>query len=147
MSANGRYLVFQGSSEGFPGVPGGVPREEENGLIKTGAEQIYRYDSSENVIECVSCASPFDPRPKFDSTALYAIYGWDGTPNQWFASENGDFVFFDTPDALVPQDTDGEIAPSGEPGAEPPEVSGRGRTMCMSGAAPVSMAARPWRDA
>lgn len=114
VSANGRYLVFQATSEGIPGIPGGL------GLGESG-DQIYRYDSSENVIECVSCASPFDPHPMFASTALYAIYGFDGTPNQVFASENGDFVFFETPDALVPQDTDGEISPSNEPGAEPNE--------------------------
>ncbi len=111
VSANGRYLVFEGSSQGFPGIPGGVPREEINGQVYTGDGQIYRYDSSENVIECISCASPFDPQPKFESNALYAIYGWDGTPNQVFASENGDFVFFETPDALVPEDTNGESAP------------------------------------
>ncbi len=114
VSANGRYLVFQGTSEGFPGVPGGAGESEVG-------EQIYRYDSSENVIECVSCASPFDPRPKFASTALFGIYGFDGTPNQLFASENGDFVFFETPDALVPQDSDGEIGPSSGPDAEPSE--------------------------
>jgi hypothetical protein len=108
VSANGRYVVFQVNAAGVAGIP-------------SGSEQIYRYDSSENVIECVSCASPFDPQPRFPSTALYAIYGHDGTPNQWFASENGDFVFFETPDALVPQDTDGEIGASTEPGAEPGE--------------------------
>ena len=27
--------------------------------------QVYRYDSVEHVVECVSCASPFDPNPKF----------------------------------------------------------------------------------
>ncbi len=114
VSADGRYLVFEGTSGGFPGVPGGLGRDEVG-------KQIYRYDSSENVIECISCASPFDPRPRFASTALYAIYGFDGTPSQVFASENGDFVFFETPDALVPQDSDGEIGPSTEPGAEPEE--------------------------
>lgn len=113
VSANGRYLAFEGSSEGT-GIPGGRPNDKN---------QIYRYDSSENVIECVSCASPFDPQPKLDSTALYGIWGFDGTPNQWFASENGDFVFFETPAALVPQDTDGEIAPDTEsPEDEPTEL-------------------------
>jgi hypothetical protein len=114
VSANGRYLVFEGTSEGFPGIPGGLGQSEVG-------KQIYRYDSSENVIECISCASPFDPQPRFASTALYAIYGFDGTPSQVFASEDGDFVFFETPDALVPQDSDGEIGPSSGPEAEPSE--------------------------
>lgn len=120
VSANGRYLVFEGSSGGVSGIPDGLPPRQEPG---TGEGQIYRYDSSENVVECVSCASPFDPRPKFQSTALFGIYGLDGTPNQWFASEDGDFVFFETPDALVPQDTDGEVHPLSSPeDGEPPEL-------------------------
>jgi len=44
----------------------------------------------------------------------------DGVPNSTVASANGDYVFFETIAALVPQDTDGEIPP-GKVGSELPE--------------------------
>ncbi len=92
-SSDGRYYYYDGSAAGLPG--GGV----------------MRYDSAENVIECASCASTFDPEPK---TSL--LNGTSGIPEpnggvlKYSAvSSNGDFAFFTTPAALVPQDADGEI--------------------------------------
>jgi hypothetical protein len=41
-----------------------------------------------------------------------------GYPRQRFASANGDYVFFDTPSALLPSDVDGEVAPENEFGTE-----------------------------
>jgi hypothetical protein len=82
--------------------------------------QAYRYDSAEGVVQCVSCASPHDPEPKLLGTFL-PEYGPEpfilaplGSP----ASENGNFVFFDTPSALVAQDVNGEITPEVTPGEE-----------------------------
>jgi hypothetical protein len=103
MSADGRELYFQA------GVVGGAPGGRE--------PQVYRYDSAEGLIQCMSCASPFDPEPKlialFGETGgqggIYASH--TGLPRVSFASDNGDYVFFDTPSALVPSDIDGEVAP------------------------------------
>ena len=77
--------------------------------------QAYRYDSNEGVVQCISCASPYNPEPKLISTFM-PEYGPEITrpaPLGSPASANGDFVFFDTPNALVPQDVNGEVAPYG----------------------------------
>jgi hypothetical protein len=105
VSPDGRYFYFNG---GVAGVPSGA------------GQQVFRYDSVENVIECISCASSFDPEPKLGSY-LGGRGGAEGPngreptqnglPNLTLMSANGDFAFFDTPAALVPQDTDGELAP------------------------------------
>ncbi len=75
--------------------------------------QAYRYDSVEHLVECISCASPFDPNPEqpaFMSSGVGtppAVHG--GVQDSASASANGRFAFFTTPAALVPQDIDGEI--------------------------------------
>jgi hypothetical protein len=79
--------------------------------------QVYRYDNVEHVVECVSCASPFDSEPKQASylnggQGLPYING--GLPVYKAVSANGDFAFFTTIAALVPQDVDGEIPNGGE---------------------------------
>lgn len=80
-----------------------------------GGEQVnqtYRYDSREDVIQCISCASPFNTRPKLDASYLFGrVTHGDGQPSLDVASDNGDFVFFETPSALVPGDADGEVRP------------------------------------
>jgi hypothetical protein len=76
-------------------------------------EQVYRYSAAEDVVQCISCASPFDPEPRLLSTFM-PERGPNGSrlaPLASPASENGDFIFFDTPNALVPQDVNGEISP------------------------------------
>ncbi len=104
-SFGGEYVYFTATSVG--GLPGG-------GLDAEGKEtgQVYRYDNTEGAIECVSCASAFDPQPK----RLATINGIEGIPDlnggrpEYTAvSANGDFAFFTTPAALVPQDVDGEL--------------------------------------
>lgn len=101
-SPDGRYLYWdsQGGSEvAVPGVPGANVR------------QSYRYDATENVIQCMSCASPFDPEPKLGSEMMDS----DGpslsrpSPLGMTASANGDFAFFASQSELVPQDVNGEI--------------------------------------
>ena len=105
VSPNGRYVYFGGGTgeTNFPGIPGGVEH----------IAQVFRYDSLEKVVQCISCASPFDPEPKLSATweGLGNAPGANGVPGPTVASANGDYVFFDTPAALVPQDIDGEIKP------------------------------------
>ena len=98
-SSDGRYLYFTVAR--VAGLPGGGTVPNETGH----ATQAYRYDSVEQVVECVSCASSFDAEPQLQ--AVFAINGMKT------ASDNGDYVFFDTPAALVPGDVDGEDAPEG----------------------------------
>ncbi len=106
MSPNGRYLYFQ-SSEGVAGF------QADPGEGRAG--QMYRYDSAEEAVSCVSCASPFDPEPKYGSDSLPGSNGHMGlqasssrVPGAVVASANGDYLFFETQSALLPADVDGE---------------------------------------
>jgi hypothetical protein len=107
VSPDGRYFYW--TSQGIPGVPPG------NG------DEVYRYDSSEHVVQCISCVSSFNPDPRQASTYLSIEGGVglsrDQTPEPVFASADGSYVFFDTYAALLPQDIDGELAPE-TPGPE-----------------------------
>jgi hypothetical protein len=116
--ADSRDSYFVGNVAGLPHYRTGYGR------------QVFRYDSVEHVVECVSCASPFDPEPRFsaffngnntlvdnngNTPSTFAYAGDEAPPGIPFeslgGSANGDFVFFDTPSALVPQDVDGEREP------------------------------------
>lgn len=103
---DGRFFYFPAYNVG--GVPGGTGQYV----------QVYRYDSAENVIQCMSCASPFDPEPKLlsefvpeGSQERGSNITQNGAPLERISSDNGDYVFFDTPNALVSQDVNGEVPP------------------------------------
>jgi hypothetical protein len=100
-SPDGRYFYW--ISGGVGGVPGGAGQ----------SDQVYRYDSVEDVVQCMSCASPFDPQPKLSATFLETgtTRPIDGMPDPTDSSANGDYVFFDSISALVPEDVDGEVEP------------------------------------
>jgi hypothetical protein len=101
-SPEGRYFYF--IAETVAGLPGGGIEHEASFGDERPASQVYRYDSAEDLVQCMSCASSFDPAPKL--SALFTAEG-----GKTVASANGDYVFFDTPAALVPSDVDGEVAP------------------------------------
>jgi len=107
VSANGNDFYF--GAKKVAGVPGGG-----------GEGQVFRYDNGEQVIQCMSCASPFNPEPRSLSEFTEATQGGtagarDGMPPFRAASDNGDFVFFEAVSPLVPADIDGETPPnSGE---------------------------------
>jgi hypothetical protein len=112
VSQDGRYAYFGNVLNGVPG--GGIIKEgHEKG---SPASQVYRYDSVENMVECVSCASPSDPEPDLISTQHTpdgAAFNNGGLPSYTAASANGDYAFFTTPAKLLPADVDGEFAPEG----------------------------------
>lgn len=100
VSADGRYYYFNGGAAGLPGAG------------------VMRYDSVENVIECIACSSSFAPQPKLPSFLNSTRF--DGVPNlagglpeYRSVSADGDFAFFTTPAALVSQDVNEELAPHG----------------------------------
>ncbi len=122
----GRYYYFDAGI--VSGVPGGA---QEAGSEAGRARQLYRYDSSDDLVQCISCASPTDPEPKLPVADLRApttggyvpttgAFGSSPGPPRRIASANGDYVFFDTPAALIPSDTDGEQAPDEDPNSENP---------------------------
>jgi hypothetical protein len=109
--------------------------------------QAYRYDSGERLLECISCASPSAPEPGHnaylgDTAGVPDMNG--GLPDFMAASQNGDFVFFTTVAALVPQDLDGELP--AEFVSEPPGV-GNGEWQNVGGHASPSTDVYEWRAA
>ena len=105
---DGRFLYFHGTVSGVP-----------------GKSQMFLYDSEQNMLECASCASSFDPEPRLGAYIPYHEAGdlgplqqQNGWPARTFVTSNGDYAFFDTPAALAKGDIDGEVAPDSEPGAE-----------------------------
>ncbi len=99
VSPDGHYIYFEASGVGA--------------LSAGAATQVYLYDSVENVIECVSCASPYDPEPKgpavtqADFTAR--ILTRNESPATSVLSADGDYAFFSTTSALLPKDINEEI--------------------------------------
>ncbi|HWY19438.1 MAG TPA: hypothetical protein VNY27_12095 [Solirubrobacteraceae bacterium] len=117
----GRYAYFQART--VAGLPGGAEEIIKKHIpqpIETPAMQVYRYDSETDAVECVSCASPSDPEPRFGSYALITQIKPNVGPGLTSASANGEFAFFSTPAALLPADVDGEIEP--EPNDTPPDT-------------------------
>ncbi len=113
----------------FLGIPVQFEPQENNAFARPdytywkpkeligGHAQVYRYDRGEHTIECISCVSSFDPEPAHeaflqDVEGLPEVDG--GYPDYTAVSGNGDFAFFTTVAALVPQDVDGEVPPGSE---------------------------------
>ncbi len=92
----------------------------ERGVGFPVSGQAYRYDSVENLVQCISCASSFNPEPKLGPAR--ANFGVDEsnspTTRPISASANGEYAFFSDPAALVPQDVDGESRPEGKEGED-----------------------------
>jgi hypothetical protein len=115
VSPDGRYAYWSGVAGG---VPSGGHRVTTRGEEERPSEQLFRYDSALNLVECVSCASPFNPAPKFDVEVanMGGVVGnvtstGDGMPQLRYVSDDGDFAFFETASALLPQDQNGEHPP------------------------------------
>jgi hypothetical protein len=100
MSANGTSLVFQ------------TTERLSSSFNSGGYEQIYRYDVPANTLGCVSC-DPAGLTPRGDaelSPLLTAERPGHGHEDLWPSldqrgiSSDGERIFFDSPDPLVPQD-------------------------------------------
>jgi hypothetical protein len=111
VSPDGRFVYFSGEVAGVPA--GGAPAGKSEKLEGQNP-QAFLYDSVENMVECVSCASPFDPEPAWpaeealDDSENGHRDTANGTPRVTMFSANGDYAFFDTIAALVPSDVNGE---------------------------------------
>jgi hypothetical protein len=107
-----RYEYLDGE---IAGVPAGGPGGEgvEPATLGDRTFQVFRYDSVERVVECVSCASSSDPEPARNAF-LDGLQGRPslngGLPDYSPVSGDGRFAFFTTPAALVPGDVDGEVS-------------------------------------
>ena len=119
MTGDGRYLVFRTA----------VPQAA--GFDNAGHTEVYRYDRVGQELLCVSCGSGSGPA---SADASLNFPGAVAT-REYFAyspraiSADGSRVFFDTADALVPEDTNGKIdAYEWENGVVHLISSGRGET-------------------
>ena len=63
VSPDGRYAYFEPLA--IAGLPAASPAATVNQRM-----QVYRYDSAGSVVQCVSCASPFDPEPRMGAFLL-----------------------------------------------------------------------------
>jgi hypothetical protein len=115
VSADGRFYYFLDS--GIGGLAGvGKP---VNGQMP---QQAFRYDAQTHVVECVSCASGFNPEPQLPATFRFGDSPQgNGIPDPTIASADGRMMFFDTTAALVPQDVDGEVPADGSEESHIPE--------------------------
>ena len=98
---DGNVFVFQ--SHGVAGTP----------YDSEGLSEIYRYDATAKSLACVSCSpsgAPAESEAELQTFGLTVI----NSPSSALAriynvTDDGSAVFFNTADALVPDDTDGVI--------------------------------------
>jgi hypothetical protein len=104
MDADGKKIVF-GSLNKYSAQRAGVSAA----IAETGRQQIYVYDYDTDTIACASCA-PDGALPtsnaRFETQADGALSASSTYLNHAMSSD-GRFVFFDTGDPLVSQDTNG----------------------------------------
>jgi hypothetical protein len=97
-TANGRFLVFQS-------------RAELTGYDSEGHPEIYRYDSNDGSLLCVSCNPTLAPVVSGGKLQSLSASGNQFAPGNSLAptanlTEDGQVVFFETEDALVAGDVD-----------------------------------------
>lgn len=97
-TADGSVFVFETTANLSPGTFNN----------SSGYEEVYRYDVATNALTCVSCASA-----GVSATGDANLSNDAGTPQGTYLptrglSRGGDQIFFDTPDPLVTQDSNGK---------------------------------------
>ena len=105
MSSDGSVLVFQTAAR-------------IAGFNDRGSEEIYRYDVPANTLGCVSCApAGITPRGAASMSSLPTTEEDEpeipvGVVDERGISADGDRIFFDSPDPLVPQDSNTSSPPA-----------------------------------
>jgi len=98
-STDGSVFVFETSSPIYTGAPGQFNNAG-------GFEQIYRYVVSTGQLACLSCGPAGLAHTGDASMSNDGTQQLENTDSRGTSSDDGR-VFFDTPDALVPQDQNG----------------------------------------
>jgi len=117
MSSDGSELVFQTAAT-IAGFNNRGTHTPTVGDTVPGSEEIYRYDVPANTLGCVSCA-PAGVTPRGDAS-ISALYTGEvdvpaetaGVVDERGISADGDRIFFDSPDPLVPQDSNTSSPPA-----------------------------------
>jgi hypothetical protein len=114
VSSDGRYLLFSSvSGQGLLSHYDGTDYDQEKDCPGIGANcnELYLYDSLTNRLVCASCQP--DGAPAVHEATIRSEHEEDGASIQFATHENhalsedGRYVFFSTPEPLVPQDTNG----------------------------------------
>jgi streptogramin lyase len=102
VSTDGLFFSFT-TKQRLPTV--NFPAGYDNTDASTGVldNEVYLYDAATNELSCASCNPSGEP-PTAGGAALEA--GANGTPH---ALSDSGRLFFDTPEALVPRDTNGKM--------------------------------------
>jgi hypothetical protein len=111
----GRFLIFRA-----PGVAS-VPLPPGSTAAGGGSDyELYRYDSMDGSVICVSCRPNNEPTLGAAGYMTEDLFGplqtYARTPRYVSISDNGSYVFFDSYDHLVPQDTNNIGGIEGQPG-------------------------------
>ena len=97
----GGVVFMSGQRLRVAGFPGGV-------VNPGGLDEVFEFDAGSGVLVCVSCSRSGEAPPAaLDGAAAFLPVSWSDTYLQQWMNEEGNRVFFDTPNALVPQDTNG----------------------------------------
>ena len=99
VTPDGRHLVF-------------LSRRSLTGYENDDESEVYVYDADANHLSCASCNSSGEPPRPFTLSHEYAAYlppSYSNTYLPRWISEDGSRVFFDSIEALVPQDTNGKL--------------------------------------
>ncbi len=117
VSTNGKVVVFVTTARrmaeavgydntGVPGSSCAPPNEHD------GCREVYVYDYDTNRVTCVSCDSS-GARPTGPAEIAVGTNDPTKVTITWHlnraVTDDGSEVFFDSPDALVPQDTNGKV--------------------------------------
>jgi hypothetical protein len=103
VSPDGLHLVF-GTHASLTGYDNVYVNEAPSERYEE--EEVYIYDYEGSKLTCVSCNPTGEP-PAHGSDSAYLPVSHITAYSKRFMSEDGDRVFFDSLDALVPQDTNG----------------------------------------
>jgi hypothetical protein len=101
VTPDGRHLAFAST-------------RDLTGYHSSGNEEIFVYDASSGGLSCASCNPSGQPpvaRPqgRFKARTEDVPWSWNHTYElRWFSGD-GSRVFFDSGEALVPQDTNGQV--------------------------------------
>lgn len=97
VTSDGHHFIF-GSVAPLTGFANQNPEHQ-------GTEQIFMYDFEGGKLSCISC-NPTGEAPSHTYSAYLPVSHMNAYTKRWM-SDSGDRVFFNSLDALVPQDTDG----------------------------------------
>jgi len=106
VTPDGQHVTFMSAANPTPG--GYDNRDAETGKV---AAEVYRYDAAADELHCVSC-NPTGARPAAgDAEGVFAaarIQGWEVNNHApRVISDDGSRVFFESHEALVPDDANG----------------------------------------